>query len=225
MGVLLVIVMIMMVATSGPAAMSVKPARLPALATGGGTNTDPLAAPRAGTTAVNAAAGTARTRAARGRTVKPASRARTRARVNAAWIIVGSGRVRRNVQSGGIPSPAAAANLAVAGGGRVAAGSTGAVQLHGIPSPAAAENLGPKTLPYRPSDGVTLPRMVGERDSHAVDSHYGRDTLPMEQAVASPALTPGAAAEQAQQRAVLADMGANPGAYAAQGNGGGFSAY
>jgi hypothetical protein len=132
--------------------------------------------------------------------------------------------VRRTVRSGGIPSPAAAANLAVAGGGRVSANSTDQVNLRGIPSAAAAEALGPETLPYRPNDGVTLPRMIGERDSHAVDSHYGRDTLPMEAAVATPALTPGAAAEQAQQRALQVQLAGSNAALPVT-NGGYITAY
>jgi hypothetical protein len=96
--------------------------------------------------------------------------------------------------------------------------------MRGIPSAAAAEALGPETLPYRPSDGVTLPRFAGERDSHAVDSHYGRDTLPMEAAVSTPALTPGAAAEQAQQRALAIDL-AGSNAVLPQTNGGLITAY
>jgi hypothetical protein len=114
-------------------------------------------------------------------------------------IVVGSARLRANVRSGGIPSPAASANLAVAGGGRVSAADTGSVQMGGIPSPAASEQLGPQKLPFRPSDDVTLPRMTGERDSHAVDRHYSNATLPMEEP-AAPAMTPGAAAERAEHQ-------------------------
>lgn len=114
-------------------------------------------------------------------------------------LVVGSARLRANVHAGGIPSPAAAANLAIAGGGRVSAADTGSVKMGGIPSPAASEQLGPRKLPFRPSDGVTLPRMTGERDSHALDRHYSNATLPMEEP-ALPAMTPGAAAERAEQQ-------------------------
>lgn len=121
-------------------------------------------------------------------------------------IPVGSGRVSSAIRSGGIPSPAASANLAIAGGGRVAATSTGEVQMTGIPSPAASEQLGPRQLPFRASDGVTLPRSAGERDLHAVESHYGTDTLAMEEPVELPAMTPGAAAARDEQRVIRNDM-------------------
>ena len=71
--------------------------------------------------------------------------------------------------------------------------------MGGIPSPAASAQLGPQKLPFRPTDGVTLPRMVGERDSHALDTHYGSDTLPMEEP-ALPAMTPGASAAQSERQ-------------------------
>ena len=64
---------------------------------------------------------------------------------------------------------------------------------------AASAQLGPQKLPFRPTDGVTLPRMVGERDSHALDTHYGSDTLPMEEP-ALPAMTPGASAAQSERQ-------------------------
>jgi hypothetical protein len=229
MGVLLVIVMIFMIASAGPATMKASPARLPALASGGGG--DSMLQTRAGSTAVNAArangarAGTPAAARATRTATRDASATRARVQVrrgSAAWILVGNARLKRGVRAGGIPSPAAAANLQVAGGGRVSASVTDSVQLRGIPSPAAAEALGPQQLPYRPTDGVTLPRMVGERDSYGVDSHYGRDTLPMEAAVATPALTPGQAAEHAQRQATLADMGATQ---ADTYTGGGFTAY
>ena len=226
MGVLLVLVMVAMVATSGPATMAVKPARLPALASGGGTAGDSMLPSRAGTTAVNAARanGAPAAKVANAPAKAPRARVRARAKTNTAWIRVGNARVRRAVRSGGIPSPAAAANLAIAGGGRVSANSTDSVNLRGIPSAAASEALGPETLPYRPDDGVTLPRMVGERDSHALDSHYGRDTLPMEAQVATPALTPGQSAEQAQQRALMIDMAGSNAAVPVS-NGGLFTAH
>lgn len=206
MGLVLVMAMVAMVVTSGPAAMTATPTRLPALADGGGQGVAMLS-PRAGTTALEAAGAPSARRAAAakgkgGRAIAtpataPAANARTK-RAARAYIVVGNAQVKRSVRSGGIPSPAASANLAVAGGGRAAAGSTGSVRLAGIPSTAAAEKLGPQTLPYRPDDGVTLPRSAGERDSHSVDSHYGADTLPMEQAVELPAMTPGAAAARAE---------------------------
>lgn len=209
MGILLVMVMVAMVVTSGPAAMTAKPTRLPALADGGGEGAA-LLSPRAGTTAVDAATAAAAKPATAAKAegkravaapahTRAASARRARAkRAARAYIVVGNARVKRAVRSGGIPSPAASANLAVTGGGRAAAGSTGSVRLAGIPSTAAAEKLGPQTLPYRADDGVTLPRSVGERDSHSVDSHYGADTLPMEQAVERPAMTPGEAAARAE---------------------------
>ncbi|MCW2921754.1 MAG: hypothetical protein JWL76_1628 [Thermoleophilia bacterium] len=195
MGVLMVMVMIMMVVSSGPGAMSAKPSQLSALASGGGVAGDVPMPVRAGSTAVSAV-----TAPAKGRAVAPAAKGRAaapRVRSGARMIVVGSARLRANVRSGGIPSPAASANLAVAGGGRVSAADTGSVQMGGIPSPAASEQLGPQKLPFRPTDGVTLPRMSGERDGYAVDRHYGNATLPMEEP-AAPAMTPGAAAERAE---------------------------
>lgn len=207
MGVLMVMVMIVMVVSSGPAAMSAKPSRLPALAMGSGVAGDVPMPMRAGATAVDAVKAPAKVaakpvpaaKATKGRPVAP--RARTRVRM----IVVGNARLRADVRSGGIPSPAAAANLAVAGGGRVSAADTGSVRMGGIPSAAASEQLGPRKLPFRPSDGVTLPRMAGERDNHAVDSHYGKDTLPMEEP-ALPAMTPGAAAERAERQVQISNL-------------------
>jgi hypothetical protein len=66
--------------------------------------------------------------------------------------------------------------------------------------------MGPQTLPYRPTDGVTLPRVAAERDSHAADSHYGSGTLPMEAPVELPAMTPGQSAANAEQRVVVNDL-------------------
>jgi hypothetical protein len=46
-----------------------------------------------------------------------------------------------------------------------------------------------------------MPMMAGERDSHAVDAHYGvgdRGTLPMERPVERPVMSPAEAAAQAQ---------------------------
>lgn len=113
-------------------------------------------------------------------------------------IQVGSAEVPRDIRHGGMPSPAAAANLAISGGGRVTAADTGSLQLAGIPSPAAAAKLGPEVLPYAPSDGVTLPRTTGERDSHAVDTHYGGATLPLAEPIETPVMTPGESAARAQ---------------------------
>ncbi len=213
MGVLMVMVMIVMVMSSGPAAMSAKPTKLPALASGGGATPGDVPMPvRAGATAVDAVTATPATAAAKTPAAKaPAAKAPTGrtaapgARTRARMLVVGSARLRANVRSGGIPSPAAAANLAIAGGGRVSAADTGSVRMGGIPSAAASEQLGPQKLPFRPSDGVTLPRMAGERDNHAVDRHYGNDTLPMEEP-ALPAMTPGAAAERAERQVQVSNL-------------------
>lgn len=211
MGVLMVIVMVMMVTTSGPAAMTAKPTRLPALAVDGGGSGVPLPA-RAGTTATAAAAASAKPAGAApaaarheaaGHEASPATPApKAKVKRRARMLEVGSARVRARVRSGGIPSPAAAANLAIAGGGRVRAADTGSLRMAGIPSPAASEQLGPQTLPYRPTDGVTLPRATGERDSHATDTHYAPAELAMEEP-ALPAMTPGAAAAQAERQVTI----------------------
>jgi hypothetical protein len=194
MGVMLVMVILVMVVTSGPAAMTATPWLSAATVSGGGTGVDMLPV-GSGTTAVDALAPDARSNhRARAAAVAPA---------RSTYLKVGSARLVRTVHAGGIPSPAASANLAVSGGGRAAAGSTDAVQMDGIPSPAAAEKLGPQTLPYRPSDGVTLPRTAGERDSHAVDTHYGTSDLPMSEPVELPAMSPGQAAARDEQRVVV----------------------
>lgn len=201
MGVLLVVVLVMMVASSGPAAMRAKPAQLSALATGGGSGVEVLPV-RAGTTAVAAASTAApatKPVVRRARTVRSARRARTVA-VPPGFVRVGNAHVSRSVHFGGIPTPAASANLSIAAGGRAGVGTTDAVQLDGIPSPAASAALGPETLPFRPSDGVTLPRSFGERDSHAVERSYGTGVLPMEAPVELPAMTPGQAAANAESR-------------------------
>ncbi|MCW2928411.1 MAG: hypothetical protein JWM86_2379, partial [Thermoleophilia bacterium] len=218
MGVLLIMVIVAMVVTSGPAAMTAKPGRLPALASGGGVGVDgmpvragstalaattPSTAPSTAAAATPAARTATATRDARPRVAGAAPR---RIRGGARMIAVGSSRVSSAIRSGGIPSPAASANLAIAGGGRVVAGSTGDVQMNGIPSPAASEKLGPQQLPFRATDGVTLPRGASERDSHAVDTHYGDDTLAMEEPVELPAMTPGAAAARAETRVIRNDM-------------------
>lgn len=202
MGVLLVMVVLAMVVTSGPASVATGPTKLSAVSGGGGSVADPLAAPRAG--AVTPGTG------AKGAAKSPRTGARAavaaRPKVRNSFIRVGNARLARRVRSGGIPSAAASANLAIAGGGRVAAGSTGDVRMDGIPSAAASEQLGPQTLPFRPNDGVTLPRSSGERDGYAVDRHYGTDVLPMEEPVELPAMTPGAAAERAEQQATRVDL-------------------
>jgi hypothetical protein len=74
-----------------------------------------------------------------------------------------------------------------------------------MPSPAAAASLAGETLPMRADDGVTLPATTGERDSHAVDSHYA-DDLPMEPPVARPALTPGESAAMAEHEVARAQL-------------------
>jgi hypothetical protein len=219
MGVLMAIAMVMVVMTAGPASMTAKPAKLPAATVnGGGIGVGGVPVPaRAGTVAIGAASAEGGKAGAAPRGAKPrassARPARAAALRAARTLPVGSSaRVRANVRAGGIPSPAAAANLAVAGGGRVSAAQTSTVRMNGIPSPAAAEQLGPQKLPFRPTDGVTLPRVTGERDSHAVDQHYGADTLPME-TPAAPAITPGAAAaaaERANTMQQLANGSATP---------------
>lgn len=218
MGVLMVLVMVMMVVTSGPAAMTATPARLPAATIDGGGGSVPMPV-RAGTAATAAATGAAApkpTAAAKAGAAPGAARAARPAGSPAAtaaasarpatprarMLQVGSGRVRARVRAGGIPSPAASANLAIAGGGRVRAADTGSVRMAGIPSPAASEQLGPQTLPFRPTDGVTLPRATGERDSHALDTHYAPAQLAMEEP-ALPAMTPGAAAAQAERQVTI----------------------
>lgn len=207
MGVLLAIGMVMMVMTAGPASMSAQPVRLPAATVDGGGVVSGIPLPaRSGPTAIAAAKQTvsgpvhaaapkqARAAAVTPRVAPPGVRPR-----DDHMLRVGSATLNPRVRAGGIPSPAAAANLAIAGGGRVASNQTGAVRMNGIPSPAASEQLGPQKLPFRPTDGVTLPRAGGERDSHAVDTHYGAATLPMQEP-AAPAMTPGAAAAQAERQ-------------------------
>jgi hypothetical protein len=76
----------------------------------------------------------------------------------------------------------------------------------GIPSAAASHAIGKEngtvaTLPMKRSDPMTMPRLSGERDSHAVDTHYGvgtSSTLPMEEPVERPVMTPGEAAQSAE---------------------------
>jgi hypothetical protein len=119
--------------------------------------------------------------------------------------------VSSTISHGGIPSPAAGKLLTRAAGGGAATTATapdGApLVFAGIPSPAAAAKLAPQTLPYRPSDGVTLPRMSIERDGHAADTHYGADRpLAPGTPAARPALTPGEAAHQSEQRAAGIDL-------------------
>jgi hypothetical protein len=210
MGVLMVLVVMMMVVTSGPGAMNAKPARLGAAAAvdGGGGVPMPV---RSGATATNAA-----TAAGAQKAGGAAPKVRT--------IKVGSSQVRARVRAGGIPSPAAAANLAIVGGGRVAASQTGSVRMSGIPSPAASEQLGPQKLPFRPTDGVTLPRASGERDSHAVDTHYGATSLPMEEP-AAPAMTPGASAAQAERQVTINQLSGTTSAPAVPTPGGAVLAY
>jgi hypothetical protein len=107
--------------------------------------------------------------------------------------------LKRNAKATGIPSPAASASIALQRGGRAPRRNT-AIPMNGMPSPAAAATLGPATLPLRrASDGMSLPRATGERDSHAADTHYGT-TLPLarEDLVETPAVTPGQAGDQAR---------------------------
>jgi hypothetical protein len=222
MGVLMVLVVMMMVVTSGPAAMSTKPARLGAAPVDGGGGV-PMPV-RSGATATNAATTAGAPKAAgAAKAVKPAKAAPSVA-PKARTIKVGSSQVRARVRAGGIPSPAAAANLAIAGGGRVAASQTESVRMSGIPSPAASEQLGPQKLPFRPTDGVTLPRATGERDGHAVDTHYGATSLPMEEP-AAPAMTPGASAAQAERQVTINQLSGTTTAPAVPAPGGAVLAY
>lgn len=116
----------------------------------------------------------------------------------------------------GMPSPAAAAAISVERGGQAPRMLTSNVRMKGIPSPAAAATMAPATLPLRATDGMTLPRLAGERDSHAVEHHYGGSpssaTLPM-RAVEQPALTPAQAAQQAESRAAAQGAIADGGYY------------
>ena len=222
MGVLMVLVMVMLVVTSGPSAMHATPTKLPAAVDGGGTAAGVPLPPRAGTTALAAASNAApasakpapKAGAGAARAATPAAGSKPRA-AKVRTVKVGTAKVRARVRAGGIPSPAASANLAVAGGGRVSAGQTGAVRMSGIPSAAAAEQLGPQKLAYRPTDGVTLPRAVGERDSHAVDSHYGSTTLAMEEP-AAPVMTPGQAAARAERQVTINQLNGGSGPSAAR---------
>jgi hypothetical protein len=225
MGVLLAIAMVVMVVSAGPASMNAKPARLPAatVAGGGSVNGIPMPA-RAGATAIDAAKSAAPNATAKASKVAAPQAAKATAPAAAhpraaRMLRVGSARLNPRVRAGGIPSPAAAANLAIAGGGRVASNQTGAVRMGGIPSPAASEQLGPQKLPFRPSDGVTLPRATGERDGHAVDTHYGAATLPMEEA-AAPAMTPGASAAKAERQVSINQVSGGSGSPVAPPSGG-----
>ncbi|MEO6867859.1 MAG: hypothetical protein ABI200_07540 [Gaiellales bacterium] len=230
-GALMVMVMIAMIVTSGPATMTATPARLPALAaTTAGGGIDGMN-PRAGAAALEAATaeGTKTTKPLK-RSAKraPAATAKTTARAkrtragagtgagtstgtgtststDARLIHIGNATLKSDIRSGGIPSAAAGANLLIAGGGQVDASMTGAVQMNGIPSPAAGLKLSPETLPFTPDDGATMARTSGERDSHAVDTHYGAGTLPMEKP-ALPAMTPGAAAQQSERRVIRNEL-------------------
>lgn len=117
----------------------------------------------------------------------------------------------------GMPSPAAAASIAAERGEPVTTGSSEPIQFKGIPSPAAAATMAPQTLPMRRPRAFSLPYGSGERDSHAVDSYYGRNSVSggggTEDLPTRPAVTPAEAAEQArllatQQR--LSDAGSAP---------------
>ncbi|MCW2956120.1 MAG: hypothetical protein JWO69_989 [Thermoleophilia bacterium] len=191
MGVLLIMVIVAMVVTSGPAAMKTPAVtRLPALASGGGSvdGVPDQTLARAGTTATTAAAAAATP--AKDVPAKPAPAKAADA-------------VATTARHGGIPSPAASGSpVAADGGGAASPAVATTAQYGGIPSPAAAAagQLGSQTLPFSPDDGITLPTGAGDRDMHAVDQHYGgTETLAMAEPVAQPALTPGAAAAQAER--------------------------
>jgi len=220
MGVVMILVLVFAVMASGPTAMRTPGTnRLPALpgSVSGGGSGDPLAPPRAGATAVNAAATANSTTSAVTPAAVPAKSAPNvtkvgtpRAMAGAGMLRIGSARLNPRILHGGIISPAAGTQLLVSGGGTAPSNTTEHVRMTGIPSPAAGSKLAPQALPYRPSDGVTLPRTDGQRDSHATESHYA-GTLPMEQPVERPAMTPGQAAEDAEQRTSEADLASTTG--------------
>lgn len=185
MGVLLVVAVVIMIMTSGPAAMKTPTTnRLPALAEGGGMM--PVQ-PRAGSTAVDAAtsaaATTAATKAAAAKPAATAARPRTIKRAGGLapdTIDVVGVSMSANAQHGGIPSMEASARLAVVDGG-------GAVPA---------------------DDGVTLPTSA-ERDSHGAERRIDGggaidDVLP-----ATPVMTPGQSAKVAEE-AVAAPAGSTP---------------
>lgn len=132
----------------------------------------------------------------------------TPARLPAAVTPSGAHDLPLKREPAGMPSSASAQSLALEQGGkaRYHRGDTTAIRLKSMPSPAAAATLAP-TLPLHRlvGDGNSLPRSIAERDSHAVDHHYagasGSQTLPLERAVATPAVTPGQAAAQAEVQA------------------------
>jgi hypothetical protein len=71
-------------------------------------------------------------------------------------------------------------------------------RMTGIPSAAAAQTMAPASLPLRPSDGMTLPRIGAQRDDHPVDEHYGDVGREPTTDVQVPAATPAQAAQQAE---------------------------
>lgn len=187
MGVLLVIGILTMVISSGPA--QVAPTAPKLNATGGGydpTATTSSTTPATATTAVTTPA-------------TPAART----------IAVGTGRLDPTAQFGGIPSAAASQALSgrVSGGGGPS--GSAAIRLNGIPSPAAAEAMDPTVtgggVGAATDDGVTLPT-ASERDAYAVESHYAANILPVEDPVELPAMTPAQSAQQAEQQVIAAAL-------------------
>lgn len=185
MGVALIMVIVFMVMTSGPPKVRNTPARLSALPVAGGGNVNSLSE------------------------VTPPNRSDVQVTpANKQSSATPTAPPMKEPPMDGIPSPAASAKLAltISGGGSEA--TTDTIIFDGIPSPAAAAKLGPQTLPYRPSDGVTLPRSSTERDAHAMDTYYGSgsDTLPLEEPSA-PVLTPAGAAAAAERSVTLGSIG------------------
>ena len=185
MGVLLVVVVGIMIMTSGPAAMKT-PTGLPAVAEGGG-GAMPVQ-PRAGSAALDAAesaATPAATGAAAAAKAKVKAPAKGRVIKKAGGLAPGTIDVAgvalsANVQHGGIPSGAALDNMAVVDGG----GALPAVD-----------------------DGVTLPTS-SERDAHGaerrIDGGGAIDDIPI-----TPVMTPGSAAKVAEE-IVAAPAGSTP---------------
>ncbi len=120
----------------------------------------------------------------------------------------------------GLMSPSAAASVSVERGGKAPKALTDKVRMQGIPSPAAAATMASKTLPMTVDDGATMPA-TSERDSHAVDTHYGSSgtqTLGMEPMVERPVMTPGEAARRAELGVVEQSLQETTGSYALPAN-------
>lgn len=106
----------------------------------------------------------------------------------------------------GMPSAAASASIQFENTGTLPLRSTASIKFEGIPSPAAAASLDPNpVLPLKPSDGMSLPRTIGERDSYSVEKAYGNDpgAHAHDAEPARPAVTPMEAQAQAENQAGL----------------------